>query len=129
MPAPAGAAQSTPKALWRGVAAPAIAPGAVLPTLVKEFGIEVCSAGGAGAKVTGVMGNSFASNAGLRAGDIVIECNGAKVRGVEQFQQLVSRAPPEADAQITVLRNGRTRDLSIMVGEGEMEGFTPIQRP
>jgi S1-C subfamily serine protease len=51
------------------------------------------------------------------------------VRGVRQFQQLVGQAPPEADAQIKILRNGRTRDLSIMVGEGEMEGFTPIQRP
>ncbi len=128
---PVGALQGTPKAVWRSVAAPfdRRARGAVLPTLVREFGIEVCPARGAGAKVTGVMGNSFASNAGLRAGDIVIQCNGAKVRGVGQFQQLVSRAAPETDAQITVMRNGRTRDLSIMVGEGEMEGFTPIRRP
>ena len=129
MPAPAGGAQGEPKALWHGVAAPAIAPNAVKPTLIKEFGVEICSAGGAGVKVTGVMGNSYASNAGLRAGDVIIECNGAKVGGVEELQQLVSRAPPEADAQIMVMRNGRTRDLLIMVGEGEMEGFTAIRRP
>lgn len=142
---PVGGAQGTLKAFWSGMAAPfdrnargalmglerapAIAPEAVRPTLIKEFGIEVRSANGAGAKVTGVMGNSYASNAGLRAGDFIIKCNGRKVGGVEEFQQLVSRAPPEADVRITIMRNGRTRDLSIMVGEGEMEGFTPIQRP
>ncbi len=126
---PVGLARSAPKALWRGVAAPAIAPDAVRPTLIKIFGIEICPAPGAGVEVTGVMGNSYASNAGLRAGDIIIECNGAKVRGVGQFQQLVSRAAPESDASIKVLRNGRTRDLLVMVGEGEMEGFTPIRRP
>ncbi|MHC4662686.1 MAG: PDZ domain-containing protein [Planctomycetota bacterium] len=109
-----------------GVAAPAISPNAVPPTLIKEFGIEVSSAGNAGVKVTGIMGNSYASKAGLRVGDIIIKCNRTKVHGVEQFQQQVSRAAPEADAQITVLRNSRTRDLAIMVGEGEMEGFTPI---
>ncbi len=125
----AGAAQGELKALWRGAAAPAITPNAVRPTLIKEFGMEVCPARGAAVKVTGVMGNSHALNAGLRAGDIVIECNGARVRGVEQFQQLASRATPEADARIKILRDGRTRDLLIMVGEGEMEGFTAIQRP
>ena len=90
--------------------------------------MEVCPPPGAGVKVTGVMGNSHASNAGLRAGDIIIEFNGSKVRGVERFQQLASRAAPETDAQITILRNGRTRDLLVMVGEGEMEGVGPIQR-
>ncbi len=90
--------------------------------------MEVWPAPVAGVKVTGVMGNSHASNAGLRAGDIIIEFNGSKVRGVERFQQLASRAAPETNASIHILRNGRTRDLSIMVGEGEMEGFTPIQR-
>ena len=126
---PAGGVQNNPRVLWRGVAAPAITADAVKPALIKQFGMEVCPAFGAGARVTGVMGNSYASRAGLRAGDIIIECNGAKVRGVGQFQQLVARAAPEANARIKIFRNGRTRDLSIMVGEGEMEGFAPIQRP
>ena len=139
---PAGGAQSMPKALppsrglpgrlgggaWRGTASPPTAPDLLRPTLIREFGTEVCPAPGAGAKVTGVMGNSYAWNAGLRAGDIIIGFNASKVRSVEQFRGLVSRAAPGTDASIKVLRNGRTRDLLIMVGEGEMEGFTPIQR-
>jgi S1-C subfamily serine protease len=102
--------------------------GAVKPTLIREFGIEVIAVPG-GVKVTGVMGNSYASRAGVTAGDIVIECNGAKMRDLIRFQQTVGSLAPESNAQIKVLRNGRTRDLSIMVGEGEMDGFAPIRKP
>ncbi len=101
---------------------------AVMPTLIKELGIEVCPASGTGAQVTGVMGNSYASHADLRTGDVIIGCNGVKVDDVEELQRLVFQAPPETDARIKILRNDRTKDLFIMVGEGEMEGFTPIQR-
>jgi hypothetical protein len=124
----AGAVQNNPKALWQGNAAAAIGPDAVKPTLIEEIGIEIGPAGGAGARVTGVMGNSFATRAGLQPGDIIIECNGAPVRGVEQFQQSIAQAPPEADARIKVMRNGRTRDLTVMIGQGEMDGFTAIRR-
>jgi S1-C subfamily serine protease len=128
---PAGtavAAQGGAKELWRGVAAPTIAADAVKPSLIREFGIEVIAVPG-GVKVTGVMGNSFASRGGATAGDIIIGCNGAKVRDLVQFQDAVGAMVPESNAKITVLRNGRTRDLSIMVGEGEMEAFLPIQKP
>lgn len=126
---PLGVVQNNPKGAWRGATVPpAIPANAVQPTLIKEFGMEVAAAAG-GVKVTGVMGNSYASRAGVVAGDIVIECNGTKVDYVTQFRQAVSKMVPESDAKITVLRNGRSLDFSIMVGEGEMEGFRPIQRP
>ncbi len=117
-----------PSPVWRNAAARATTPGNARPPLIKEFGIEIRQPPGAGAEVTGVMGSSPAWNAGLRAGDIIIGFNGSKVRGALQFQRLASLAAPETNASIHILRNGRTRDLSIMVGEGEMEGFTPIQR-
>jgi hypothetical protein len=99
------------------------------PALIREFGIEASRTQGAGVKVTGVMGNSHASRGGMKAGDVILRCNGSRVADVGALQKAVSKAAPEADAQITVLRNGRTRDLSVMVGEGEMEGFTPIGKP
>jgi membrane-associated protease RseP (regulator of RpoE activity) len=124
-----GAAPNSPRTTWQGVAAPAITADAVKPTLIEEIGMEICPAQGAGVKVTGIMGNSFASRAGLRAGDFIIAFNGAKVGNVRQFEQLIAQAPPEMDAQLKILRNGRTRDTAVMVDEGEMDGFTPIQRP
>jgi hypothetical protein len=110
-------------------AAPPIAADAVKPVLIKQFGIEVCPTPGGGAKVSGVMGNSFASKAGLVAGDIVIECNGKKVPDAEGLAQLILNAPAEAEAQLKIMRNDRMKKVAVMVGEGEMEGFTPIQKP
>ena len=103
-------------------------PEAVRPVLIRQFGMEIRPAVGTGPQVSGVMGNSYAWNAGLRGGETILKFNGAPVRSVEHFQQMVFQAPPETDAQIRIMRNGRTRDLRVMVGEGEMEGFTAIQR-
>lgn len=110
-------------------AAPPIAANAVKPILLKPFGMEVSPAPGEGAKVTGVMGNSNASKAGLVAGDIVVECNGKKVADAEGLAKLITAAAPEANAQLKVVRNGRLQKVAVMVGEGEMEGFTPIPTP
>jgi len=114
--------------LTPAAAAPPIAADAVKPVLIKPFGMEVCPAPGDGAKVTGVMGNSNASRAGLVAGDIIVECNGKKVADAAALQQLVTSAAPEANAQLKVMRNGRLQKVAVMVGEGEMEGFTPIPK-
>ena len=127
----AGSWRCPPGAYWQGAAA-TTAPSAadtVGLVLVRQFGMEVCPAPGSGVQVSGVMANSRASSAGLRAGDIVIGFNGSSVGGLDQFQRMASRAVPETDAQIKILRNGRTRDLLIMVGEGEMEGVGPVLRP
>jgi len=118
-----------PPAELTPVAAVRRRPATARPVLIRKLGVEIDPASGAGARVTGVMGNSYAWNAGLRAGDIIIGFNGSTVSGVGQFQRLVARATPEADAPVRILRNGRTRDLLVMVGEGEMDGFTPIRRP
>jgi len=123
----AATAQGAPKTMWQGVAAPPIPPNAVKPTLVPVFGMEVVPVSG-GLKVTGVMGNSYASRAGVKTGDMVIGCNGAKVSDLAQFQAAVNKSAPESNANVTFMRDGRTKDVPIMVGEGEMEGFTPIKR-
>jgi len=123
----AATAQGTPRTMGPGVAAPPIPPNAVKPTLVPVFGMEVIPAPG-GLKVTGVMGNSYASRAGVKAGDMVIGCNGAKVSDLAQFKLAVDKSAPESNANVTFLRDGRKKDVAIMVGEGEMEGFTPIKR-
>ena len=115
--------------LWQAAAvAPPIRADAVKPALIKAFGIEVCAAPGGGVKISGVMGSSFASKAGLVAGDAIINCNGREVRDVAELQQRVAQAAPESNMRMKILRNGRIRDVSVMIGEGEMEGFTPIPK-
>jgi S1-C subfamily serine protease len=113
---------------WNGVNAPPISAQASPPVLIKEFGMEAISAKDAGVKVTGVMGNSRAQKGGLQAGDIITKIGTASVQDIKHFQQLMSQATPEANVAVEIVRDGRTRQLSVMVGEGELEGVTPIIR-
>jgi membrane-associated protease RseP (regulator of RpoE activity) len=107
--------------------APAIFPGQEKPALIKQFGVEVIPVGGGKVKITGVMGSSWADKAGLKAGDILLSFDTKRITGLEHFRSLVTKAAPERDYKVTFLRGGRTKSCLVTVGEGEMEGFTPIR--
>jgi len=108
--------------------APPIAPGQDIPVLIKIMGVEAIQVGGGKVKITGVMGNSWAEKAKLQAGDILLTFNAQEITGLDQFQGLLKKAPPEQDAKITYMRETRKKKTVIFIGEGEMEGFLPIKR-
>jgi predicted metalloprotease with PDZ domain len=110
-------------------AAPPISPGQEQPVLIKQFGAEVMPVGGGKVKITGVMGSSWADKAGLMRGDILLSFDTKRITSLEQFQSLVTKAAPEKDYRVTFMREGRTKHCLVTVGEGEMEGFTPILVP
>jgi membrane-associated protease RseP (regulator of RpoE activity) len=97
------------------------------PALIKQMGAEVVPVGGGKVKIAGVMGSSWADKAGLKPGDILLSFNTKKITGLAQFQDLITKAPPEKNYKVTYLRGARKRKCSLTVGEGEMEGFTPIR--
>jgi S1-C subfamily serine protease len=96
------------------------------PVLIKELGIEVVPASGGKVKITGVMGNSWADKAKLKADDIIMEFDMKSIKGLEDFKGMINRSPPEKEYKIKVLRAGRVKKCLVMVGEGEMGGFLPI---
>jgi serine protease Do len=95
------------------------------PLVIKQLGMEVMEAGG-GVRITGVMGNSHAERAGLRAGDMIGKLGGREVMTLAQLQGAIASAKPESSVAILVVRDGLLVKLAAMVGEGEMEGVTPI---
>jgi len=109
--------------------APIITDGQAPPVLIKQFGVEVVPMTGGKVKITGVMGKSWADKAGLQAGDIILAFNKKKIESFEQFQTLVTKAPPEKPYRVDFLRGARRKHVLVTVGEGEMEGFTPIPPP
>ena len=111
-----------------GMKGPPISAQATPPVLIKQLGMEVISAQDGGVEVTGIMGSSHAQKGGLQAGDIIIKLGTENVRNVMHFKQLMIKAPPEANIAVEVIRDGKTKRLSVMVGEGELEGVTPIVR-
>lgn len=74
--------------------------------LKEEYGVEV----------TRVDEDSPAEKAGLKAGDVVLEYNGQRVEGIEQFQRLVRETPAGRTVKLLVSRNGSTQTLAANLG-------------
>jgi serine protease Do len=68
-----------------------------------------------GVEITRVEENSPAEKSGLKSGDVVLEYNGERVEGMEQFGRLVRETPPGRDVKLTVSRDGKTQKLTAML--------------
>lgn len=69
--------------------------------------------GPAGVVVEEVTGESPAETAGLKAGDVIVEFDGERVRSTRQFTRLVQETPSGRKVQAAVLREGQRVPLSI----------------
>ena len=70
-----------------------------------------------GVEVTAVEEDSPAGRAGLRKGDVVLEMNGQRVEGVEQFVRMVREMPVGREAKLQVSRNGDGQMLTAKVAQ------------
>jgi serine protease Do len=78
-----------------------------------------------GVEITRVDGDSPAEKAGLKAGDVVLEYNGQRVEGIEQFQRLVRETPAGRTVRLLISRNGSNQTLSAVVGSRKSGMFGP----
>lgn len=62
---------------------------------------------GAGVKVDEVTRDGAAEKAGLKAGDVVVEFDGERVRSARQFTRLVQETPDGRSVKVAVLRDGK----------------------
>ena len=69
-----------------------------------------------GVEITRVEENSPAEKAGVKAGDVVLEYNGQRVEGMEQFGRMVRETPPGREVKLTVSRNGAMQTLMAALG-------------
>jgi serine protease Do len=70
-----------------------------------------------GVEVTRVEEDSPAAKAGLRKGDVVLEYNGERVEGTEEFVRLVRETPPGRNVSMLISRNGATQTVTATVGK------------
>jgi serine protease Do len=68
-----------------------------------------------GVEITWVEQDSPAEKAGIQKGDVVLDYNGTRVEGIEQFVRLVKETPAGRTARITVSRGGSTQTLTATI--------------
>jgi serine protease Do len=69
-----------------------------------------------GVEITRVEEGSPAEKAGLKAGDVVLEYNGQRVEGMEQFGRLVRETPSGREAKLLVSRGGANQTIAATLG-------------
>lgn len=70
-----------------------------------------------GVEITRVEDDSPAAKAGLKTGDVVLEYNGQRVEGTEQFVRMVRETPVGRQARLLVSRDGSTQTLTATIAE------------
>ncbi len=69
-----------------------------------------------GVEITRVEDNSPAEKAGIKPGDVVLEYNGQRVEGMEQFGRMVRETPAGREVKLTISRNGATQTVAAVLG-------------
>lgn len=84
----------------------------------------------AGIEVTFVDSDSPAEKAGLKVGDAVLEYQGNRIEGAEQFVRFVRETPVGRQVKLKIVRNGASQTLAATIGErrGGMIGMAPKDR-
>jgi serine protease Do len=65
-----------------------------------------------GVEITRVEDGSPAEKAGLKSGDVVLEYNGQRVEGMEQFGRLVRETPSGREVKLLISRNGAAQSIA-----------------
>ena len=81
--------------------------------LREEYGVEI----------TRLEDDSPAAKAGLKSGDVVLEYQGQRVEGMEQFGRLVRETPSGRTVKLVISRGGATQTVQATVASRKAQGL------
>jgi serine protease Do len=76
-----------------------------------------------GVEVTSVDADSPAAKAGVKVADVVLEYNGQRVEGIEQFLRLVRETPVGRQVKLLISRSGANQTLTATTGSRSTRDF------
>jgi serine protease Do len=79
-----------------------------------------------GALLGKIVPESPAAKAGLKENDVVLEINGQRIEGTEQFRRMIHEIPAGRAANLTVWRDDRSQNIKVTLGKqdaGNMKVF------
>ncbi len=83
----------------------------------------------AGVEITRVEEDSPASRAGLKIGDVIMQYNGQRIEGYEQFSRFVRETPPGREVKLAVIRNGAMQTIVAKIGAHKLPESAMVQIP
>ncbi len=69
-----------------------------------------------GVEITRVEPDSPADKGGLKVGDVIMQYNGQRVEGMEQFSRLVRETPVGREVKLEIIRAGAPQTVTVKVG-------------
>jgi serine protease Do len=81
--------------------------------LAKQFGVQARQ----GVVVADVQPKAPAADAGMKAGDVIVQFAGKPVANPQELQQIVEQSPIDAPQAVTVVRDGKRVELKVTVRE------------
>jgi membrane-associated protease RseP (regulator of RpoE activity) len=91
--------------------------GSQLGVMVSDVDVKAASSG---VKIDEVNQDSPAEKAGIKAGDVVVEYDGERVRSARQFTRLVQETPEGRTVAIGLLRDGKKQTVNATPENGRM---------
>jgi len=91
--------------------------GVQIQDLDDELATSVGLKNGKGALVADVVKDSPAAHAGLQSGDVITRFNDHEIDSARALSLAVADVSPSSSAKVTVWRDGKSRDLSVKLGE------------
>ncbi|SFM73040.1 DegQ family serine endoprotease [Thermodesulforhabdus norvegica] len=93
------------------------------PELAKSFGLKEPK----GALVADVLEGGPADKAGIKRGDIIVEFDGKEIPDARTLSRIVAATAPNSHVDVTVLRDGKKKHVSVIVGTMPEEGATEFE--
>jgi serine protease DegS len=85
----------------------------ITPQLAESFGLKDTQ----GVIVAGILRNGPAANAGLQPGDIIKEIDGEPMRDSRDVMNVIAKTAPEEKVTITIVRQGKKKEIQAAVGK------------
>ena len=93
----------------------------ITPDLARALRIEEQK----GALVADVVPEGPAHKAGIKRGDLIVAYNSKKVEESHDLPQIVAATPEGDEAILTLVRNGKKKDIPVKIGRLPSDGVTP----
>lgn len=77
-----------------------------------------------GVQVAEIFKDSPADRHGLQRGDVIHRVNGLPLRSTDHFFELIATLPADKEVTMTILRQGKTQELTVTLDNDEEHRFT-----